>query len=278
MSNNNAIDSVAKATAEIIKAVPVYDDAVQPVAKEIGKALHTIGGVINFALAPLALLVYGYSMFEKRLTTQLALRFEHIPPENIISPKLQIVGPLIEKYKYVHDSEELSDMFINLLASSMNKDTAQKAHPSFVNVISELSPDEARLLKTISNESVLPKLDVTLSHKTKEKPDAGYTYIYENFTLLGSKAQLQFPSLTPSYLSNLERLNIISCPVDILAESYTEKAHYKPLKEDAYIVAMQNMVKDNGKEVTLHEGIIRVTDFGKLFIETVMTPIKELSD
>ncbi len=277
MLNKDEIEGVAKATAEIVKAVPIYDDAVKPVAKEVGKALGTLGGVINIALAPLAAMVYGYEVIKEQLTSRLAARLTNTPPENIVSPKLQIVGPLIEKYKYVHDSEELSQMFVNLLANAMDKNTVKKAHPSFVNVISELSPDEARLLNTISLEPVLPKLDVTLSHKTPEKPDAGHTYLYENFTLLGTKAKLQFPDLTPSYLSNLERLNIISCPVGVMAESYIEKSHYKALREDHFIMEMQKHVETKGMKTELHEGIIKITDFGKLFIDAVLTPVQGTS-
>lgn len=274
MLNKDEIDGVAKAAAEIVKAVPVYDDALKPVAKEVGKALGTLGGVINIALSPLAAMVYGFEVIKEQLTTRLEARLTHTPPENIVAPPLQLVGPLIEKYKYVHDSEELSQMFVNLLANSMDKDTAQKAHPSFVNIISELSPDEARLLKTISTESILPKLDITLNHKTPENRDAGHTYISENFTHLGTKAKLQYPDLTSSYLSNLERLNIISCPVGMIAESYTEKTHYKSLREDSLVTNLQEKYKKEGKEVELHEGIIRITDYGKLFIDAVLAPVR----
>jgi hypothetical protein len=277
MLNKDEIEGVAKATAEIVKAVPIYDDALKPVAKEVGKALGTLGGVINIALAPLAAMVYGYDTIKEQLTQRLAARLEKTSPENIVSPRLQIVGPLIEKYKYVHDSEELSQMFINLLANAMDKETVQKAHPSFVNVISELSPDEAKLLKTISTEAVLPKVDITLNHKTPEKPDAGHTYVYENFTLLGDKAKLQYPDLTPSYLSNLERLNIISCPVGLMAESYTEKSNYAALKDAALVKELQESYKKEGKEIELHEGIIKITDFGKLFIDAVLAPVQRAS-
>ena len=41
------IDSVTALT----KAVPIYEDAVQPVAKEAGKALETVGKAVNVALA-----------------------------------------------------------------------------------------------------------------------------------------------------------------------------------------------------------------------------------
>jgi hypothetical protein len=261
------IEGVAEAVAGIVKAVPIYQDAVQPAAKEVGKALKTVGGVINVALAPVAAMVFGFNVIKEGLNKRLEKRLSTISPEDIIIPKLQVVGPLIEKYKYVYDSKELSQMFINLLANAMDKNRVQKAHPSFVNVISELSPDEAKLIETIAKEEILPKLDVRIKSKTAESK--GYHYVYINFTLLGEKAKLQYPDLTPSYLSNLERLNIITCPFGDFQEKYVHEELYKPLQEHKLINDFRKRYKDTHDLETI-QGIIRKTDFGEMFIEAVL--------
>lgn len=263
----DSIDSIVKATEGIVKAVPIYQDAIQPVAKEVGKALKTVGGAINVALAPVAVMVYGYEKIKNDLNKRLEKRLSTVSPKDIIVPKLQVVGPLLERYKYVYDSKELSQMFINLLANAMDKNRVQRAHPSFVNVISELSPDEAKLIKTIAQEKVLPKLDVRI--KSKDPKSEGYQYVYVNFTLLGEKAKLQYPDLTPSYLSNLERLNIILCPVGDFQEKYAHKEHYKSLQEHQFIKDLKEKFK-NTHDVTTVEGIIRKTDFGEMFINAVL--------
>lgn len=265
--NKDELDAVAMATAEILKRTPIYQDAMQPVAQEIGKSLKTLGGVINVALAPLAAMVYGYEKIKDQLSVRLEKRLSKINPENIVTPRLQIVGPLLDKYKYVHDNEELSEMFINVLANAMDRDNVQKAHPSFVNVISELSPDEARLIKTIHNEHVLPKLDVKSTPNVPE--NSGYFLILENFTLLGDKANLVYPDLTSSYISNLERLQIISCSAGSFQESYTHQEHYAPLENDPRIIALLKKYKVSNK-IEIVRGIIRITDFGKLFIQGVV--------
>ena len=43
------IEGTVRAVTELVKAVPVYDDALQPVAKETGKALQTVGRAVNAA-------------------------------------------------------------------------------------------------------------------------------------------------------------------------------------------------------------------------------------
>lgn len=263
------IDAVAKAISEVVK--PVYKDAVQPGAKEAGKALKTVGGAINVALAPLAAMVYGYDLLKDKLKKGLEKKLSKTNPENIVAPSLQVVGPLLEKYKYTYDNSDLSEMFINLLAKAMDKEELEKAHPSFVGVISELSPDEAKLVKTIAAESVLPKLDITL--EVKKKDNGGYIDLYVNFTLLGEKAELSYPNLTPTYLSNLQRLGLISYDIGTLQESYTEEELYVPLKEHALVKGIMQVYTSDDKEVKLVEGKIDVTDFGKLFMSAVTDPM-----
>ncbi len=265
--NKDEIDGISKAAAEILKATPVYQDAVQPVAQEVGKSLKTLGGVINVALSPLEMMVFGLDKIKEELKERLEKRLSKIPPENIVTPQLQVVGPLLEKYKFIYDNEELSEMFINLLANAMDKNSVQKAHPSFVNVISELSPDEARLIRTIAAEHVLPKLDVNIT--AKSAPNSGYVTIRENFTLLGEKAELLYPDLTPSYLSNLERLRIISCTSGGMQESYSHKDYYVPLKGHKIIKELEEQLKEDN-EVAIVEGLIRITEFGKMFIQAVV--------
>ncbi len=269
--NKDEIEGIAKATAEIVKAVPIYDDAVQPVAQEVGKALKTMGGVINVALAPLSAMVYGYEIIGTKLKARLERKLTKTAPENIITPPLQVVGPLIEKYKYVHDNEDLSEMYVNLLASAMDKDSVQKAHPSFVSVISELSPDEAKLLKAISRAKALPKLDIKIRFIEPNGQDKGSIYIYKNFTLLGTEAGLLYPDLTPTYLSNLERLNLISCPVDELGSSYTDESIYTALENSELIKKLREKYEVGEKKIQFDKRTIQITDFGKLFIKAVIS-------
>jgi hypothetical protein len=257
MADDSEIKTIVEATSELLKAVPVYQDALQPAAKEIGKALGTVGGIINVALAPLAAVVYGYDSIKDKLKQRLEKKMSDIPPDKIIKPPLQVVGPLLQKYVFVYESEDLSEMFINLLACAMNSEQTKNAHPSFVSIISE-----------ISTERFLPKLDIVAKVKTTENQE-GYLPMYSNFTLLGEKAELQNPELTPSYLSNLERHMIIRCSTGMLQDSYTYERVYTPLEEHAFVKKMKELVLPN-KVIEVRKGTIEITDFGKLFISAVL--------
>lgn len=76
------VDSVTALT----KAVPIYQDAVQPFAKETGKALGTVGKAVNVALAPISLVVWGYDKISDFLENKVAEKLEKVPEERISTP------------------------------------------------------------------------------------------------------------------------------------------------------------------------------------------------
>jgi hypothetical protein len=57
MSDDSKIRDTAEAVKGIVEAVPIYQDAVQPAAKEIGTALQTVAKSIHVVLAPVSALV-----------------------------------------------------------------------------------------------------------------------------------------------------------------------------------------------------------------------------
>lgn len=58
MSDENKIRDAADTVKGVVEAVPVYQDVVQPAAKEVGTALQTVAKTIHLALATLAILVW----------------------------------------------------------------------------------------------------------------------------------------------------------------------------------------------------------------------------
>lgn len=52
-SKDANVKSKIDAITGLVKAVPIYNDAIQPAAKEIGKSLATVTKTINIAWAPI---------------------------------------------------------------------------------------------------------------------------------------------------------------------------------------------------------------------------------
>ncbi|HJR99976.1 MAG TPA: hypothetical protein VJ780_03490, partial [Flavobacterium sp.] len=100
MEEDQNKDTNVKATIDavtgLVKAIPVYQDTLQPAAKEVGKTLGTVAKVVNIALAPITALVWGYDRIEDFISTRVAEKLKNIPEENIITPPASVVGPAVE--------------------------------------------------------------------------------------------------------------------------------------------------------------------------------------
>lgn len=200
-----SVSQTITAVTGLVKAVPVYEDALQPVAKETGKALQTVGRAVNAALLPIKGLVWGIEQIEVFVQSRVSKKLEDVPVENICSPDPAVAGPALESLRYTGHKPALSEMYANLLASSMDKETAKTAHPGFVEIIRNMSSDEARVLAYLLENQVAPVIDVNRKLSNR----GGTTAINELVSFLGVDAKCEHPELASSYLVNLERLGLI---------------------------------------------------------------------
>lgn len=251
-----------KAIADIVKAVPVYEDAIQPAAKELGKSLTLVAKAINVALAPIKLLVWGYDKIEGYLNESLEQKLAHVPVEDIIPAPLNIAGPAIEALRFSGHDECLRDLYANLLAAAMDRNTTDKAHPGFVEIIKNLSPDEAVLLKQFANGKSYPLIEV------RAKGEKGFISILHNHTHLNKHLPNQKSyTKVPVYIENLIRLGILRTPYDIylVAENI-----YEELENDEFVEEARKRGAEKGYEITLKRGIVEPTEFGEEFINAVV--------
>ncbi len=74
---------------------------------------------------------------------------------------MSIVGPALEASKYYFDEKEIRNMFANLIASSMDSTYNGLVQHSFVEIIRQLSPYDAKLFNTLEEE-------FAINYKTKD--------------------------------------------------------------------------------------------------------------
>lgn len=155
------LDNFIGAVGDAIKTAPTfYEDALQPTVQETGKILALIPQTIEAALLPLRKWnverEYKFAETKKLLEHKL----ENIDPEKIVTPESYVAVPAIQAISYSMDSEELRNLYANLLAKAMNSDTKDHVHPSFVEIIKQMSPDDALILKEISKIHYLPLVNM----------------------------------------------------------------------------------------------------------------------
>lgn len=258
-SSGGIVKQTIDSVTGLAKAVPLYEDAVQPLAKETGKALGTVGKAVNLALAPIAGLVWGYEEIKKFVQEKVAEKLAGIPPERIQSPNPSVAGPALESLKYNGHDPDLREMYANLLATSLDSKSARDAHPGFVEILKSMSPDEARILRIFVLEKSKPLIDIQLHVK-----DGGYSVLQSNVSLIGLEAGCVCCDLTPNYLDNLCRLGLLE--IDKLAHLKDNKV-YEPIVAAPEVKHLKNLFgKQEGFHIKFKRKKIDVTQFGWQFI------------
>lgn len=257
--SSNTVKGTIEAATGLVREIPIYQDAVQPLAKQLGKSLELVGRAVNVALLPVKGLVWSFEEVEKLFIPKLVENLKDVPPEDIVQPKPNVAGPAIEALRYTGHEESLRDMYANLLASAMDKNTASGAHPAFVEIIKLFTPDEARLMALFMQERPLPIITV----RSNLKDGTGGITIAHHLSLFGEQAKVEVMSLVPSYLGNMSRLGLITFHPN---ESYIEAGLYDEL-QCSELVQHYSAVAAGlpGRDVHLAKGFVRLTDFGAQF-------------
>lgn len=255
------IEGTIKAVTGLVKEVPVYEDTIRPLAKEAGRALQTVGRTVNAALLPVRGLVWGIEKIEEFVQTKVAKKLENTPVENICSPDPAVAGPALESLRYTGHKASLGELYANLLATAMDKETARTAHPGFVEIIRNMSSDEAKLLEYIIKTEVAPVVDI----KRTLINGGGEVKVSELVSTLGGDAGCEHVDLTSAYLINLERLGLIEIPRDghlTKADAYDRIINDPPVKA---IIDFLNSVGQDNFRGDFNKYYVRGTVFGKQF-------------
>ena len=250
---------------DLVKATPnilgqVYGDLAQPGVKAVGNALGTVLEFSTSFLLPLKLLNEKFKLnFANRLDDY-KTKLEQIPEEKRCEVHPQVGTPIIEKLSYT-TNEEIADLFTTLLANASNIDMVNTAHPSFVNMIERMSPDEARLLKYLKGRDDIQYC--TFKGNVLERN--GFITLLDYATLLEDEVEFSFPQNISAYLVNFVGLGILK---DMHGQFRRDKTIYNKIREEYHLKELEKeYVPKNFKSISVDESFFLVTDFGKLFIK-----------
>lgn len=263
MNENEILIEVGKELARLS-----YKDIGEHIVKPTAKVVGTIPDVINRLLVPVHQWIEEGKYNLEKTKKILAIKLENIKPENLVSPDSHIAVPALQYISYCMDNEELRDMYANLLAASMNKVVRNGVHPSFVEIIKQLCPDEAKILRHIAQQEGFPLLGIRYENpKTSDGFD-----IVKHFSDIGYKTNCEYPQDFPKYLDNLVRLGLVELEG---MRSLTFKEFYQPLNEhpdfQKLLTVPENykLVGYNYAKACPHFGV--VTRFGKDFCRICIT-------
>lgn len=252
----NGLDTLLDASGKALEVAPkLYDDAIQPSAQEAGKTLSLIPRAINAAFVPLRkwIAYKEYSMAETEKL--LAEKLKNLEPEKIVPPEPYVAVPAIQAISYSMNNDILRNLYANLIAKSMNIDTKDTVHPSFVEIIKQLSPLDAKLFDILCKNSTNPIIDL----ERKDNNNSGTITLVNNITNINI-ATVESISVS---IDNLERLKLISIPYGTY---YTNDNLYTPFYEhEVYKKYKKIYEQSNSYELDITKKIISITDMGKSF-------------
>lgn len=262
-------DKMLEFTKDIAKEIAkdVYSDAGKPIAKPTGELIGLVPRAIKAALSPLEkwIMQKEYNIAETQKL--LELKLQNVPPELIEVPEPYIAVPILQYISYCMDCNELRDMYANLLANSMNKVVKNGVHPGFVEIIKQLSPDEAKLLKYMMYDTIVPT--ITLRY---ENDMGDGIIVIKDFSNVGETAGCEQPAKIAEYFDNLIRLGLLTKASDFAA--LTDKTVYEPLKKHELILpyVKEDAVNQAGfSKIKFIESFISVSSYGSSFGKICLT-------
>lgn len=259
------IDQLAGAVGKALEVAPdLYDDALKASAQETGKALSRIPRLINAVLAPLDIWILNKEYNIEETKKLIAKRLENVDPGKIVPPEPYVAVPALQAISYSMNSKELRNMYANLLANSMNSDTKDSVHPSFVEVIKQLSPFDATLLNSFSRNINTSYPIVKTRFDISESNNEGIDY----------KKHIVDPSLGIS-LNNSEKYaisidNLIR--LHLIEVNYTshlaDVSTYSGIQNSDIIKFIKETVSDPKYTFcNILNGVLTISDLGKSFIK-----------
>ncbi len=267
-TNSTGVSLPVTATAQVAKdlmELAKNDTNTVGAAKNFGESALIVSKAVKNCLLPLAAVNFGIDKakiyFQQRFTKDLEEKTQHIPPENIIEPKASIAGPALQGLAFCHEEAPLKEMYLELIASSMNLDSCDSTHPAFVETIKQLTSIEAQILNVYLKNNNLQIIVRVI-----------YENIDDNSTVIGCAHILDlyigdtpyYDKRIPSFVDNWIRLGLVEVGYDRYMVSLEEK--YMKLKNREEYLNDQTYQHEKFKK-ELDKGYIRPTSFGALFAQ-----------
>ena len=243
-----------------------------------------------------------YAAELQQYKSEIESKINNIPTNRRGPADIQVIGAILDESKYCAEKEQLRKMFAQLIASSLDIEKKKYVHPSFANLIAQLSVDEALLLKYLYNNYLacgnrFPVIDIRnidsyqvvkkdyglnklkmivngeiyslYTNQSNEDFNIGIT-IYKNVTHIGYEAGCGAPENLASYIWNLERMKIVEikerqivCEEDDVYEKIIESDFVKSL-----LINSDINFPDTENYYCFMKKYMNITEYGLSFLKT----------
>jgi hypothetical protein len=152
----------------------------------------------------------------------------------------------------------LRELGAELLQRSTDMSLDDDLHPAYVRILSELAPDEGRILRLLAMEGSQPSVDV----RTSRPLNVATQLVAPGLSMIGAQAGVRHGDRVPAYLNNLFRLGLIW----FSREPVTDRLRYQVLEAQPDV---STALKEAGRGKTIRRSI-ELTPFGVDFCQTCL--------
>ncbi|OII07914.1 hypothetical protein BIU89_07500 [Curtobacterium sp. MCBA15_005] len=232
-------------------------------------------------MKPLARLMgVSREYFETDFGKDFGEKIANIPEGKLQTPRASIAGPVMEGLGYSLDEPQLKEMYLELLARAYDQRVARRAHPSFVEVIKQLTATEASYLRRVlAGDSFSTPAAKFIA---RYKPEDTYTELLANvIDLRDDDGNPVIDEMLPTYVDNWVRLSLVTADYagflvkegryEWVAET-TEYEETRTHVERMWEVGRQTFLAGTGTtgiEFEVVKGTLDATAFGQAFAEVV---------
>lgn len=250
----------------------IYSDIAQPGVKKVGIALETVLDFGNTLLIPIKLMNEKSKINFVNHMNRYKEKIENIESNKLATVPPEIGVPILEKLTYT-TSDVVAELFLNLLTKASSIDTSAPAHPRFIDIVSNVSVDEAKIIEylTINNLYSIPfiifKASQVNDHSLFSHSKLDRTGLEKILTFL-------YPNNVNLYIDNLVSLGILRRREGFMPIESNNKMSLELLEhlyEDDKMVLLNHIRKKSDVDYYPPEtvpGHYEVTRIGKSFIST----------
>lgn len=257
----------------------LYTDIAQPSFKKVGLAL---ANAIDIIVTPLDIVHGKKNLYLANSLKKYQKKLENIDKKKIQTIEPEISIPILKKLSHTKN-KTLQDLYLELLYGASSIDSCHNIHPSYINVIENLSPDEVYILSLINELDEINSIQIGYKHLRDytqirlDKELHSLISVRDKFAeMLGDSQDVrlldkisQHKEYTKSvllprkfhfYTINLSRLGLI----DINDKGYHDGIQAYEMISD---VLMRFIEIPKNQIVQFHQRRIELTAYGKAFIE-----------
>lgn len=258
MSEETTTDiSVIKLPKSVDKAIKnLTDEPTKGIGHTFSDIWYLVFGAFSHAADKRRI---KYDLELKQYQKELTEKMNAIPDDEKQEPSLQVTAQALENSKYCISEPELRSMFVNLISGSMDKRVSGLVHPSFPEIIKQMSPLDAEIISGFKKQPKQPIANFVLRDKNHNSSTMLDNYLY--FDLNTSHSYVYASSI-----SSLERFGLLS--VDFMSW-FTNDSYYEIFSKWSYY---QNLKKEyeqpcSDKFVEINKGICSLTPLGRFFVD-----------